>query len=102
MRTITIGVKHPGQPWTLWNIEDSLRTYQKIVGGLIEHFERSESGIEFFCNEEGKLLGLAPNVFSLRNQDMICGPIFAVRTDEEGEFTSLTNEDIADLLALSK
>ncbi len=102
MSDITIGVKHPGFPWTLWIVEDRLKTYQNIVSGYIEHFERSESGIEFFCNENGKLQGLIPNVFSLRNQDVICGPIFAVRTDENGEFASLTNEDIADLLTLFK
>lgn len=94
-RQITIGIKEPGKPCHFREVEDALPTYQKIVGGYIEHCHSTESGVLIFGNEEGKILGLEPNI-ELPN-DTIVGTVFAVRSDEEGEFCGLTGEDIAEL-----
>lgn len=98
-RQITIGIKDPGKPWHFREAENTLPTYQKIVGGYIELGYSTPDGILIFCNEDGKLQGLAPNL-SLP-YDTIVGTGFAVRSDEEGEFCSLTGEDIIALSASS-
>ena len=91
-KKITIAIKEPAKAWRIAEVEDTLPTYQKIVGGYIEGFYTNYQGIHFFCNEEGKLQGLAPNI--LCGNDEIVGTIFAVRDDGEGEFASLTAADI--------
>lgn len=91
MKTIRIAVKEPGKDWFIHEVEDALPVYQKIVGGYIENFW-TENGLSFFCNEEGKFLDLKFNFrfFS----DQIFGTVFAVRSDDEGEFVSITDEDL--------
>lgn len=91
-KRITIAIKEPGKAWRITETEDSLPAYQKIVGGYIEHFYTNRQGIDFFCNEEGKLLGLEPNIPHCG--DVICGTIFAARSDDEGEMVSLNTADI--------
>ena len=89
---ITIGIKEPGMDWHFREVEDTLSTYQQIVGGYIELAYAGSDGILIFCNEEGKLLGMVPNIEL--PYDTIVGTVFAVRSDEEGAFRSLTGEDI--------
>lgn len=96
MKTITIAVKEPGKEWTLREVEDTLPTYQKIVGGLIESFWMDKNGLIFFCNEEGKFLDLKFNFRFF--DDQIFGPVFAVRSDSEGEFCSVSEEDLQNLI----
>lgn len=91
-RKVRIGVKAPGAGWSYPMVEDRLENYQKIVGGYIEHVCTGPSGILFFGNEEGKLLGLPAN-FAWKD-DVIVGTVFAVRSNEEGEFESLTGPDM--------
>lgn len=98
MKNIRIAVKKPNGDWQARTVEDSLPTYQKIVGGYIEHFD-SIDGIEFFCNEEGKLKNLPENLIST-NGDIIRGTIFAVRANPAGEFESLTDKDLFDLFCV--
>jgi len=95
MKMITIAIKRPAEAWKIKEVEDTLETYQDIVGGYIEHFLNigEDKGVALFCNEEGKLLQLEPNIHVPELHDEIVGTIFAVRVDEEGEFTSLTESD---------
>ena len=92
MDKLTIAVKEPGEPWKIREVEDELKTYQDIVGGYIEEFHHV-NGVHFFCNEEGKLLNLKPNLM-IGKDDLIVGTVFAVRCNDEGEFVSLTNNDL--------
>jgi hypothetical protein len=46
------------------------------------------------CNEEGKLNGMEMN--RRLADDIICGPFFVVGDDGEGDFTPLTDRQIAD------
>lgn len=96
-KMITIGIKEPGMDWHFREVKDDLKTYQQIVGGYIEMCHATKDGILIFGNEMGKLLGMVPNIFLPR--DTIVGTVFAVRSDEEGEFQSLTGEDIDRLLS---
>ena len=87
MKTIKIAVKEPFKAWEIREVEDTLPTYQGIVGGNIEHFG-NQFGADLFCNEEGMFHDLKFNVY-YRNYP-IFGTIFAVGADDEEEFVSLT------------
>ena len=89
---ITILIKEPGCSWNVAEVEDDLEAYQAIVGGYIEGIATTKTGMHIFGNEEGKLLHLKPN-FMLHG-DLIVGTVFAVRDDEEGNFVSVTEDDI--------
>jgi hypothetical protein len=72
-------------------IENTLEGLQGIVGGYIEVVPVG-SGILMICNEEGKFNGSEPN-FNM-GYDTIMGDVFFTKGDEEGEFTSLDEEEI--------
>lgn len=95
MNKITIAVKEPAKPWRKQEAENTLETFQKIVGGYIELCLYGPNGVLIFGNEEGKLLGMVPNI-ELPN-DTIVGTVFAVRSNDEGDFISLYDEDFDSL-----
>ena len=95
MKKIVIGVKNPGDGWKAREVEDTLPVYQKIVGGLIEGCYTTIRGIHLFGNEESRILKMKANVMT--NDGMIYGPVFAVRSNDEGEFVSLSAEDLKSL-----
>ena len=94
-RKITIAVKDPGEPWEKRVVEDELPVYQQIVGGYIEGAYTTSFGVHVFCNEEGRLNNMKKNVVT--PDGVIFGPVFAVRDNDEGEFESLTKEDLKKL-----
>lgn len=98
-KRVMIAVKEPGEAWETREVEDSLPVYQQIVGGYIEHICSTPGGILIFGNEEGKLQGLPLNMFV--NGDPVVGTLFAVRSDDEGAFESITDEDLT-ILNLGK
>lgn len=70
----------PGEKPALSEIEGTLVSMQKVVGGPIELIYPFDDPIALACHEEGKLLGLPLNR-SLRNQagriyDVVAGPFF--------------------------
>ncbi len=72
-------------------IKNTLEEKQRLVGGLIECVDYKD--ICIICNEEGKITGLDPNI--LFGNDYIAGNlIVAGVNNEEGEFISLTKEQI--------
>lgn len=81
---------------SLVEIENSLKTKQDYVGGLIQVLTIED--IDIICNDEGKLMGLLPNRALLDESgeiiDIFVGNILAVRHNEEGEFTSILSDDI--------
>ena len=86
--SIRIVVVEPGKLPVVSFITDSLQDMQQIVGGYIELFETTESGIDLFCNEEGKLIGLEYNRF------------FPELHDEEGASVSLTEEQVKEAIQM--
>ena len=80
-------------------IENKLEALQQTVGGLIECFDISEN-TTIICNEEGKINGMKPNR-AIRTEgqiiDIIAGNMFVVNSNYEGEFCSLTDEQISEI-----
>ena len=82
-------------------LEDSLASMQRAVGGLIQAvYEPGGRDAALICNEEGKLLGLPLNR-ALRNEDgkiydVIAGIFFICGAPPDSEsFTALTDEQVA-------
>lgn len=81
-------------------LEDSLASMQRAVGGLIQAvYEPGGRDAALICNDEGKLLDLPLNR-ALRDwdgkiYDVIAGTFFICGTPPDGEsFTSLTDEQV--------
>ena len=93
---IVIGGKKPYE----MELEDSLRTMRRCVGGTIE-VVREPGGRDaaLICNDEGKLLGMPLNR-ALRDEkgeiyDIIAGTFFICGTPPDSEsLTSLTDEQV--------
>lgn len=86
------------------------RLLRKIVGGWLEAVPLREAlppSTVLYCNEEGKLEGLAPSfpipggvVCGAAVGDMVCGVVVATGVDEEGETRSLTEGEAAAICRL--
>jgi hypothetical protein len=75
----------------------SLDDMNRIVGGYIElamtdgNMQTHESIITVYCNGEGMLLNLDPNVSRWsRDGDVLRGPLVVVATSKDGDTISLT------------
>lgn len=82
---IKVIVKRPDEEYghMTW-ISDTLESLQRTVDGYIETgavCEIAGKEVLIVCNEEGKLMGLEPNI--MLNGDIICGTIFVCGTDGE-------------------
>lgn len=82
------------------SFEHSLENMQKAVGGYIEAVRISDD-IVMWVNEEGKLNDLTPN-FNLNGVgdlllDVVVGDVVITGTNEEGDTTSLTHDNIEEL-----
>lgn len=96
---MTILVIEPMKAPRVEEIESSLESMQKEVGGYIQAIYPFEDSVALICNEEGKLLGLPLNR-ALRDEsgeiyDIVCGTFFlcSAPPDEEN-FSSLSDEQI--------
>lgn len=67
-------------------IDNTLETMQKIVGGYIETVTLS-NGIVLICNEEGRLKGLKPSARILG--EVYFGNVILAGYDGDGEFCSI-------------
>ena len=83
---MTAIIKRPGQPAFSKEVENSLQSLQKLVGGYIETVSLPH-GVCMIVNEEGKLQGLQPN-FRL-DHDLIVGTAVFVGVSGE-DFCSLS------------
>ena len=78
-------------------LENKLEVLQEAVSigadyvGLIEIIDLDERTC-IVCNEEGKLINLMPN--RRLGDDIICGVFYIVGQNDEGDLTSLTDEQI--------
>ena len=73
-------------------IENNLKTFQKMVDGHIEcAYLMDDNDVVLICNEEGKINGMELNRDI--GHDIIAGP-FLVVNDEGDDFGSLTEEQI--------
>lgn len=88
MRVLMI---EPNKKPYVTEIGNVLRSMQKAVGGLIEPINL-EDDIIMVDNEEGKLIGLEGN--RRVGRDIIAGTFFICGSNEEGDFVSLTEDQI--------
>jgi uncharacterized protein YuzE len=88
-------VKRPFENFEIVEIKGELEEYQKIVGGYIETY-RIDDEYLLICNEEGKLIGLEPNM--RYRGDVIVGPIIFAKYNHEGEILGLAGIEEADKL----
>lgn len=83
--------------FVMTEIENTLDAMQKFVNGDIEVINITDK-ILLVCNEEGKMRGLPPAAFIVRNQqaqDIIVGKFFLCREDSEN-MVSIQESDIED------
>ena len=96
-KKINVLMVEPHKPPCMVELNNDLNSLQKAVSigadqqGLIE-LVHLEDNAYILCNEEGKLIGLAPN--RRLGDDILCGVFYVVAEDEEGELMSLTSEQI--------
>lgn len=84
-------------------IENTLESLQKIVGGWIEipyiSHRFAEETIDVIINEEGKMIGLEPQIAVVRKDDnkildLVMGNCIFASHDEEGNTVALNDKQI--------
>ena len=90
-------VVEPEKPPAAQEIDRSLESMQRLVGGYIQAVYPFDDPVALICNEEGKLLGLPMNR-TLRDErgvpyDIVCGTFFLAGIVED-DFASLTDRQI--------
>ena len=85
--------KQPGHVPEIIDLDNELVPIQGFIGGYIETVPLDDDFL-LICNEEGKLLGLEPNIFLISGTyvEEIVGPILVVKNNGE-EFGELTEEE---------
>lgn len=73
---IHVMVKEPGEKWQRREVDNTLRTFQGLVGGHIEAVTVTPDRLVLIVNEEGKLQELPENV--LFRNDWLVGTVVAV------------------------
>lgn len=96
MNKIKVIKKVVGEEPEVVEIEDTLKSYQSIVGGYIECV-RFTKDITIVCNDEGKLIGLEPNFYMMSIDEVICGDVVFVGVIG-CDFCSLNDKQIAKIL----
>ena len=91
IKTLHVLCVEPGKTPEEKEIGADLKSLQAEVGGLIECVYMDDGAI-IVVNEEGKLNGMEMN--RRLGDDIICGPFFLVRDDTEGDFASLTDQQV--------
>lgn len=94
-KMIKVMVKRPYEKAEVIEIDNELKSWQEKVGGIIQVV--SMPGIEevdIICNDEGKLHALDGNFFLPEYEDCIVGTAVMVSYNDEGEFISLTDEQV--------
>jgi Domain of unknown function (DUF3846) len=90
---ITAIIVEPNKTPRVEVIDNTLKTFQKLVGGYIEKVSLSPT-IDVIINEEGKLIGLEPNFRT--KYDVIVGT--AVFVSHKGEEFSSLSEDMTEFI----
>ena len=92
---LTVVACYPGKTAQVIEIEGSLESMQKFVGGSIQAVYPFNDPVAIICNDEGKLIGMKPNraLYTENGEmyDFISGPMFVCGLGEE-DFASLQGE----------
>lgn len=91
-------VKYPFQKPETIALEKGLKPLQKIVGGSIDAADLPDIEDVFgYCNDEGLLIGLEPNIYRPEWKDAIVGPIVFTGAGDDGNSISLTLEQVKEV-----
>lgn len=86
-------IKEPFGTPQVRNITGNLEDLQKLVGGCIECvYDLDSENISMWCNDEGKLFGLLPNIWIYDRQDILVGTVVFTGNTEDGKTIGLTPE----------
>lgn len=89
---MTVLAVMPGKTPERMELDGSLESMQKFVGGTIQAVYPFSDPVAIVCHDEGKLMGLEYNralrVDDGEIYDILCGPFFVCGLGEE-DFTSL-------------
>lgn len=88
----------PNKTPEILEIPNKLEVLQKIVGGYIGTVNLGKDYI-LICNEEGLLLKLQPNL-KLPRIGVIVGTVFITKSDGEGEFVSINENEVEDVIKI--
>ena len=92
---MTVLAVMPGKAPERMELDGSLQSMQKFVGGTIQAVYPFSDPVAIVCNDEGKLLGLGYNRALWDDEgniyDILCGPFFVCGLGEEN-FTSLPED----------
>lgn len=95
-KVVTVVKKANEREAKIVTVEDTLSTWQGIVGGYIETIGLTDD-ILIILNEEGKLMDLKPN-FVLPCYDggyeTIVGDVAFIGYNDEGDFVSLNDDQL--------
>ena len=95
-----IVVKEPGKAPEVREVPKvNLEVMQEIVNGYVQYIPfPSLPHLDLFCNEEGKLEGLEPNILIAdkngRIVDFIVGTVFVCKSNKRGNSIGLTDEEV--------
>lgn len=93
MRELNLMIKKPGLPVQRIRVEDSLKNYERLVGGFLDAVYPSRvtdelpKDVVFLVNEEGIFKHLQPNI--AYGWDRLLGNIVVAREDDNGELQSI-------------
>lgn len=97
-REILAVVKEPGkEPRVEW-IDNTLRAFQKVVGGYIETVKIAEDFV-LIVNEEGRLMGLPENITICGKK--LVGTVIAAGIKED-EFDSIKSANVPFVLRMMR
>jgi hypothetical protein len=93
MEKITVGIKRVNADLDVINVDNTLKTFQDLVGGYIEVVHLTEDGnILCICDEEGKL---KEKPYNLKfGGDILVGDLVFVKNGDDGDFHSLEFDDL--------
>ena len=95
MKVMFYGV---GEEPRIEEIDGSLESMQRLVGGYIEEFSLTDD-LSVVCNEEGKLMGMSANrmVYKYgRRMELLVGNFFIAACGGE-DFRGLTDDEIEEI-----
>lgn len=97
MTKITIVFVPVGGPPVVREIDNTLEALQQTIDGYIEAVRLTFAGKTKWValvDEEGRLKGLSPNLYAGTKYGVIVGPALFTKSNDEGEFVSLTRSEI--------
>lgn len=89
---LTVIIKRAGKAPEVAEIENNLRAFQTIVGGYVEAVQKADGSV-IWCNDEGLIANLPPNV--MVDGHGFYGDLVIGAVDRRGENVSLTDAQVA-------